>query len=106
MPDELAQPQLGKHGGPRTKGVRDPDRGLGSGRRDYVLARLERDGFIGLAAAVRAGRVSAFATAIQLGWVKRPARLGTGSDNATKRRRLLLQSLIREGLFDAPPSGG
>jgi hypothetical protein len=106
MPDNLDQPELGPRGGPRTKGVRNPKLVLRGVRRAYVVARLQRDGYRGLADAIRAGRVSAHTVAIQLGWTKRPVRLGSGSGNAEKRRRLQLQSLIREGLFDAPPSRG
>jgi hypothetical protein len=45
--------------------------------------------------------VSAHTIAIELGWIVRPARLGSGSDNAKKRREFEIQNLVREGLLDA-----
>jgi hypothetical protein len=106
MPNIPERSRLGQHGGRRAKGVGDPDRPFRGGRREYVLARLERDGRHDLAAAIRAGRVSAYTVAIELGWIARPARIGTGSDNAQKRRQLQLRALIRAGLFNAPHVGG
>jgi hypothetical protein len=75
----------------------------GTSRR-YLLARMRQEGLHALAAAVEAGRVSAFAAAIELGWQKPPVRTGTGSPNQAKRRRMQIRALIREGLFDAPTS--
>jgi hypothetical protein len=66
MPDDLDQPKLGPHGGPRTKGVRSPKIMPSGSRRDYILARLERDGRHDLAEAIRADRVSAYTIACEL----------------------------------------
>jgi hypothetical protein len=98
MPDELVSPKLGRHGGPRTKGIRSPQPIPKGVRRDYVLARLERDGRHGLAAVIRAGRVSAHTIAVELGWIKRPAVLG-GSPNAALRREAVVHALRREGVL-------
>src|SRR5262249_62289047 len=98
MPDDLGQPRLGKHGGPRTKGQRSAEVMPSGGRRDYILARLERDGRHDLAAAIRENRVSALTIAVQLGWTKRPETLGLGSGNAAKRRQHQLRALSGEGL--------
>jgi hypothetical protein len=93
MPDDLGQPKLGKHGGPRTKGQRSAVVMPSGGRRDYILARLERDGRHDLVEAIREGHVSALTVAVELGWTKRPEPLGTGSNNAAKRRRHQLQTM-------------
>jgi hypothetical protein len=95
MSDDLEHPRLDRPG-PRT---------MSGHSREYILDRLERGGYHGLIAAIHAGRVSAHTAAIQMGWIIRPKRLGTGSSNAEKRRRLELQALIREGLFNAPQRG-
>ena len=82
------EPKLGRHGGPRVKGQRASSGSLikhGSGRA-YVLARLRRDGHTHLIKAIETHQVSAYAVAVELGWTKRPRNLGTGSDNAEKRR--------------------
>jgi|SRR5262249_55374294 len=72
MPDDPAgPPQNSQHGNSR----------------DYILRRLEAAGRHDLAAAVRAGRVSAFSVACQMGWSERPQNLGNGSRNQARRRR-------------------
>jgi hypothetical protein len=71
MPDEPAQPKLGPWGGKRVKGERVSDRKLKGGtNRTYLIARLERDR-PDLAAQVEAREMSAFAVAVELGWVRR-----------------------------------
>src|SRR5262249_42937761 len=67
-------------------------------RRDYILARLERDGRKDLVEAIRKGRVSAYTVAVELGWTKRPEPLGTGSPNVTRRRQHQLRALAGDGL--------
>jgi hypothetical protein len=57
----------------------------GTGRA-YLLDRLERGGHVELLAAVEDGTLSAFAAAVEAGIVRRPRPLGTGSENARKRR--------------------
>jgi hypothetical protein len=93
MSDDLGQPKLGPHGGPRTKGQRSAETMRAGVRRSYILARLERDGRHDLAEAIREGRVSAYTVAVELGWTKRPEPLGTGSINAAKRRQHQLRRL-------------
>jgi hypothetical protein len=48
-----------------------------------------------LADAVEAGRISAHACAIELGWIRRPSLAG-GSVSQAKQRRFLFQRLMRE----------
>jgi len=98
MSDDLGHPKLGKHGGPRTKGQRSAEVMPSGGRRDYILARLERDGRHDLAEAIREGRVSALTIAVEMGWTKRPETLGLGSGNAAKRRQHQLRALTGGGL--------
>jgi hypothetical protein len=67
--------KLGKHGGNHgnqhtPKG--SPTTPMGRGR-DYILARLDRDGHAELAAKVRAGEMSTYVAAIQLGWRRKPS---------------------------------
>jgi hypothetical protein len=92
------EPQLGRHGGPRVKGQRASNGSSiphGAGRA-YILARLRRDGHIRLIEAINAKKVSPFAVAVELGWVKRPLNIGGGSDNEEKRRAWAFHRL---GLF-------
>jgi hypothetical protein len=98
MSDDPGQPKLGKHGGPRTKGVRSAKIMPSGGRRDYILARLERDGRHDLAEAIREDRVSALTVAVEMGWTKRPETLGLGSGNAAKRRQHQLRAIAGDGL--------
>ena len=105
MSDDLGHPKLGKHGGPRTKGQRSAEVMPSGGRRDYILARLERDGRHDLAEAIREGRVSALTIAVELGWTKRPETLGLGSGNAAKRRQHQLQALTGDALSPQPSNG-
>src|SRR5262249_41535399 len=79
MSDDPSQPRLGPHGGPRTKGARSPKIWPRGSRRDYILARLERDGRPALAEAIREGRVSAYTIAVELGWTKRAEPAGVSS---------------------------
>ena len=53
--------------------------------RDYILTRLKREKLDHFIEAIEGGQVSAYAIAASLGWTTRPAVLGTGSDNETKR---------------------
>ena len=100
MSDDPAQPKLGPHGGPRTKGVRSPKIMPSGSRRDYILARLERDGRHDLAEAIREGRASAYSIAVELGWTKRaePVSVSSSGLNAAKRRQHQLRALTGEGL--------
>jgi hypothetical protein len=94
MPDDLDQPKLGTHGGKRTKGQQGDNVTLRSrgNSRDYILARLEREGLSGWIEAIRMRKISAFAVAVELGWAKRPQTLHgenglSGYSNQAKRRR-------------------
>jgi hypothetical protein len=98
MSDDLGHPKLGPHGGRRVKGQRSAEVMPSGGRRDYILARLERDGRHDLAEAIREGRVSALTIAVELGWTKRPETLGLGSGNAAKRRQHQLRALTDDAL--------
>ena len=64
--------------------------------RDYLLDRLRRAGRPDLVEAVEAGLVSAFAVAVEMGWMRRPAPLGTGSTNQAKRRQYWLNAVLSE----------
>jgi hypothetical protein len=98
MSDNPGQPRLGKHGGPRIKGQRSAEVTPSGGRRDYILARLERDGRKDLVEAIRKGHVSAYTVAVELGWTQRPEPIGTGSTNAARRRHFQLKALAGDGL--------
>jgi len=105
MSDDPDQPKLGPHGGPRTKGVRSPKIMPSGSRRDYILARLERDGRHDLAEAIREGRASAYSIAVALNWTKRAEPIGGGiaSANMAKRRQHQLRRLPGlPGVADGP----
>src|SRR5215813_1344115 len=87
MPDDCAQPKLGKWGGPRIKGQQGATAPRGSTSVNYILRRLEREGFTDLIEGIRARRISAFATAVELGWARRPQTLHGENSNQAKRRR-------------------
>jgi hypothetical protein len=70
--------------------------------REYILDRLTRAGRPDLVEAVEAGVVSAFAVAVELGWLKRLNLTGTGSTNQAKRRRFQLDALMSEAWEDEP----
>jgi hypothetical protein len=101
MPDDPASPvrKLGKHGGPRVRGqgyAKAGDVTLPRQRghsREYILSRLEREGHTDWIAAIESGRLSAYAAAVELGWVKRPPTQRQNSNQA-KRRRFNVQALI------------
>jgi|SRR5262245_25742567 len=87
MPDEFAQPKLGRWGGARVRGEQVYNVNLkskGGNRRAYILARLRRDQ-PELAARVDSGEMSAHAAACELGWVRRP-QTGYGQDSNQARR--------------------
>jgi hypothetical protein len=96
MPDDPDQPKLGQWGGPRIKGQQGANSTLkrGSTSYDYILARLEREGLTEWIEAIRMRRISAFATACELGWARRRI-LGTGSENQAKRRAFEIRRLLQ-----------
>jgi hypothetical protein len=69
--------------------------------RAYIIGRLQRAGHADWAAAVEAGKVSAFAAACHFGWSKREPTLSGEAGNRAKRRRHELAEL--EGELAAPP---
>jgi hypothetical protein len=94
------EPRLGRHGGPRRKGQRASSGSLikhGAGR-DYILARLRREGLTDLITAIEDKKVSAFAVGVELGWFSRPEIRGTGSQNQARSRAYALHRV-----FDDPP---
>ena len=102
MSDDPGSPvrKLGKHGGPRVRGqgyAKAADVTLPRQRghsRQYILARLEREGFDDWLAAIESGKLSAYAAAVELGWVKRPPTQRGQNSNQAKRRRFNVQALI------------
>jgi hypothetical protein len=56
----------------------------------YFLKRLKADGHTKLLAAVKSNQISAFAAAVEVGYVTRPKNLGTGSTRQAQRRALTL----------------
>jgi len=76
-----------------------PKTGLAGTSRAYLLDRLLRAGRPDLVEAIEAGHVSAFAVAVELGWMKRRNLTGTGSTNQRKRREW---KLYRLGLMGDP----
>ena len=71
--------------------------------RAYLIERLRREGRADLVAAVESGQVSAYAVAVDLGWVTRHPTLGTGSTNQAKRREHQLNNVLREPSAATPP---
>ena len=111
MPDDDLKP-LGKHGGARA-GAGRPKKGESrerknqgnndsdvvtlnprGNRRAYILARLEREGLVHWVEAIRMRRISAFAAAVELGWVKRPRTLSGENCNQARRRAFDIRALI------------
>jgi hypothetical protein len=88
MADDPAQPKLGKHGGARVKGQQGNatlrTRGNSSA---YYVARLQREGHDDALELIRQRRLTPYAVAVQLGWVKRPKNKKPGESNQAKRRR-------------------
>lgn len=69
----------------------------GAGR-GYIFARLRRENRFDLIAAIESRKVSAFAVAVELGWMTRPPIRGTGSANQARSRTYALHRV-----FDGPP---
>jgi len=95
MPDDLGQPKLGKHGGKRIKGQQGNAVTLRSrgNSRDYILARLEREGLTDWIEAILLRKISAFAVAVELGWAKRPQTLSGENCNQARRRAFDIRAL-------------
>jgi hypothetical protein len=74
--------------------------------RSYIIGRLKRENLLDAVAAIESGKVSAYAVACELGWVRRRRPLGTGSPNAAKRRRHKLMTLLRGMTSATAPDKG
>jgi hypothetical protein len=115
MSDDPDVIPLGPHGGrrpgagrPRKGEVREKPQRIrgtlnsrGSNSSDYIVARLARDARDGVRTAaallegVRSGKISAYTAGCEMNYCKRPEPLGTGSENAAKRRDWALHKLLR-----------
>jgi hypothetical protein len=69
---------------------------MGGTSREYLISRLRKEGHFTLLAAVERGDLSAFAAAEECGFVTRRPTLGTGSENATRRRLFALRAALRD----------
>jgi hypothetical protein len=65
----------------------------GTGR-DYLLSRLAREGRVDWLAAIASGRLTAYAAAVELGWIRRPPTFSGGASNQAKRRAFRVRALI------------
>jgi hypothetical protein len=64
---------------------------------EYLRGRLRKGGHFALLAAVERGDISTYAAAEEAGYVTRRPTLGTGSENATKRRLWAMRAALRNG---------
>jgi hypothetical protein len=94
MANDRSPLELGRHGGPRVRGQRTEIRMRGTGR-EYLLSRLAREGHVDWLAAIAAGRLTPYAAACELGWIKRPPTLTGERSNQAKRRRHSINMLVR-----------
>src|SRR5262245_26003084 len=69
---------------------------MGGTSREYLTGRLRKEGHFALLAAVERGDISAYAAAEEAGFVTRRATLGTGSENAAKRRLFAIRAALRD----------
>ena len=65
--------------------------------RSYILDRLKREKRTAFIDAIEAGRVTALAVAVELGWVKRPPTVGRYMNRARQRQHQL-QAIAGDGL--------
>jgi hypothetical protein len=65
----------------------------GTGR-EYLLARLAREGHVDWLAAIAAGRLTPYAAACELGWIRRRATIAGEGSHQSKRRRFAIRALI------------
>jgi hypothetical protein len=68
---------------------------MGGTSREYLLGRLRKGGHFALIAAIENGTLSCYQAAEACGFVTRRPILGTGSENATKRRLFQLRAALR-----------
>lgn len=69
---------------------------MGGTSREYLIGRLRKGGHFALIAAIERGHLSAYQAAEACGYVTRRPVLGTGSENATKRRLFQLRAALRD----------
>jgi hypothetical protein len=69
---------------------------MGGTSREYLIGRLRKEGHFALLAAVERGDLSAYAAAEEAGFITRRPTLGTGSENATRRRLFALRAALRD----------
>src|SRR5262249_45363545 len=69
----------------------------------YFLKRLKEDGHTALLAAVQSKQISAFAAAVEVGYVQRPPNRGTGSTRQAQRRALTI-ARIKSALLAGDPA--
>jgi hypothetical protein len=96
MADNPGQPTLGQHGGKRTKGRQgnDPSLRMRGNSREYLLARLRREGYHDLLTAVLNRKISAFSAACLLGWARRPPTVRGSRSPQAHRREFNAKALI------------
>ena len=68
---------------------------MGGTSRQYLCGRLRKEGHFALLAAVERGDLSAYAAAEEAGFITRRPILGTGSENAAKRRMFAVRNALR-----------
>jgi hypothetical protein len=105
MADDLGQPRLGKHGGPRIRGQQRAAGTLkrGSNSIEYTIARLEREGRHDLADGIRQRQITAFAARVEMGWCRRPQTSVIDDDhNLTRRRQHELGTVAERPSFADP----
>jgi hypothetical protein len=115
MSDDFGVVPLGQHGGrrpgagrPRKGEVREKPQRIrgtlnsrGSNSSAYITARLARDARDGVKTAamllegVRSGVITPFTAGVEMNYCRRREPLGTGSENAAKRRDWALHKLLR-----------
>jgi hypothetical protein len=88
MADERSQPRLGRHGGARRrKGQQGNDVPIAmrGNSREYVEARLRRDGLDHLLRAIEDRKISHFAAAVLAGYAKRRRTVSVPGDDRRSR---------------------
>jgi len=73
------------------------ERPMRGNSREYLLQRLERDGFTELVEAIERGELSTYAAAVEVGYRKRPEPTGRGSENERRRREWAIRKAFQTG---------
>jgi hypothetical protein len=66
--------------------------------RSYILDRLKRENQTDFINAIERGELSAFAAAVELGWIKRPPTLGGSNTHQARKRGLRIRAITDGGL--------